>query len=516
MKRPLLFILVSVLFSTLISAQSISKSDIKELDKYYEQVAEDWNVPGFTVAIVKDGELVFSKGYGVKEVGQDKQPDGNTLYAIASNSKAFTSALIAMLVQEGKLDWNDKVVDYLPYFKLYDPWVSREMTIRDLLCHRSGLGTFSGDVIWYKSDLSSEDIIRRAAYLPKAFDFRAGYGYSNLMFITAGEIIKKVTGKPWSDFVQERILDPLGMDRTVTTPYDLDSKGNYATPHAMTEGKNVPIDWVDWQEIGALGGIISSVNDVSKWMIFNMNNGINGDDTLLTASSRNMIWTPHNNFTVNHVKANDFETNFSGYALGWSISDYHGYLRINHGGGYDGMITSVNMLPDLKLGVVVLANGLESPTNAITYYTLDRILGIDGKDYSADYLERMKKRPAVDPRISKAIDARVEGTYPSLDLEKYQGVYYSDIYGEITVKLENDKLRLYFEHSEDLSATLKHWHYNVWEIDWDNIHAWFDFGTLSFKLDNNLSITGMDFSVPNNDIFFEELKPVRLRDLDKK
>lgn len=511
MKRQI--ILAGFLFlSVSILAQPISKSDLTELDQYYTQVAQDWNIPGFSISIVKDGEIIFSKGYGLKEAGKDEAPDGNTLYAIASNSKAFTSALIAMLVQEGKLGWNDKVVDYLPYFEVYDSWVSKEMTIRDLLCHRSGLGTFSGDVIWYKSDLTSKEIIERVQYLPQAYDFRSGYGYSNLMYITAGEIIKKITGKPWHIYVQERILDPLLMDRTVTTPMDLDDMGNYATPHALVSGKNVPIDWVDWQEVGALGGIISSVNDIAKWMIFNMNNGITGSDTLLSESSRNMIWTPHNNFTVNHVSPNDFETNFSGYGLGWSISDYRGNLRINHGGGYDGMISSVNMLPDLKLGVVVLSNGLESPGNAITYYTLDKLLGKENKDWSQVYLERINNRPDEDRRITKARESRVKGTEPSLPIEKYTGKYKSDIYGVIEVKKEDNKLRVYFEHAPQLSATLRHWHYDVWEIDWDNIHAWFDFGTLKFNLNNNLEIIGMDFSVPNGDIFFEELKPYRVKE----
>ncbi len=510
-RRILLFGLLIVLSSNLIS-QPVSKSNLIELDNYYKQVAKDWNVPGFALAIVQDGEIVFSKGYGLKEVGKDDIPDGNTLYAIASNSKAFTSALVAMLVQEGKLGWNDKVVDYLPYFKLYDSWVSKEMTIRDLLSHRCGLGTFSGDIIWYKSDLTSKEIIERIKYLPKAYDFRAGYGYSNVMYITMGEIIKEVTGKSWSDNVKERILDPLGMDRTVTSPYDLDDMGNYATPHALVDGENIPIEWVDWEEIGALGGIISSVNDVSKWMIFNMDHGIIGGDTLLTPSSINLIWTPHNNFTVDHTRKNDFDRHFRGYGLGWTLSDYQGRLFVGHTGGYDGMITAVSMIPDENLGVVVLTNGLETPYMALTYYTIDKLLGVDGKDWSAEYLKRSRSRPAVDPRITRALKSKIEGTSSSLGIESYAGKYRSDIYGFIEVKLEGEKLRLYFEHAPELSATLNHWHYDVWEIDWDNIHAWFDFGTLKFNFDNNLEITGLDFSVPNGDIFFEELKPYRVKE----
>lgn len=205
-------ILPLLLISGTLFAQQVN---LEKLDAYFEKTAKDWGIPGMSVGIVKDGEIVFSKGYGVLEVNKPEKPDGNTLYAIASNSKAFTSAIIAMLVQEGKLNWKDKVQKYLPYFELYNSFVSNETTIKDLLCHRVGLGTFSGDVIWYKSDLTSEEIIKRLKYIPKQYNFRDGYGYSNVMYITAGEVIKTVTGKTWGENVQERILDPVGMKRTI-------------------------------------------------------------------------------------------------------------------------------------------------------------------------------------------------------------------------------------------------------------------------------------------------------------
>ena len=259
--KPYLFLFLFLLFEgTLIQAQS--KQDLEALDKYYEKMVKDWDVPSASIGIVKDGELIFTGNYGVKEIGKKEKPDKNTLYAIASNSKAFTSALIGMLVQEGKLDWNDKVKKHLPYFAVYDPWVSDHVTIRDILSHRVGLGTFSGDNIWYKSELTAEEIIRRIRYVPKAYDFRAGYGYSNLMFITAGEIIETVTGKSWGDNVKERILEPLGMNRTIASIKDLSSKGNYATPHARKDNKNYIIDWTNWDEVAATGGLISSVEDI--------------------------------------------------------------------------------------------------------------------------------------------------------------------------------------------------------------------------------------------------------------
>lgn len=502
-----LVFLFTLLFSMSLFAQDV---DYNKLDNYFSKTVSDWGIPGLSVAIVKDGEIVFSKGYGEMEVGKNNPPDGNTLYAIASNTKAFTSFMMAQLVEEGKIKWDDKVQKYLPYFELYNPFVSSETTIKDLLCHRVGLGTFSGDVIWYKSDLTSEEIIKRLKYLEPQYNFRDGYGYSNVMFITAGEVIKTVTGKSWGENVQQRILDPVGMNRTIYSIRKLDEKGNYATPHAYEDGKNIPIPYVDWEEVAALGGIISSVNDMAKWMIFNMNNGITGTDTLLSKASRNILWKMHNSYTVDRTQADPFNTHFRGYGLGWGLADYRGRLRVSHGGGFDGMISAVNMIPDEKLGVVVLTNGMNAPTMAVTYYALDAFMGEKEKDWSGEMLAQRKQRQQNDTRVADREAKHVLGTHPSLELEKYAGTYTAAIYGNIEVKLKNGKLRLYFEHTPELSATLEHWHYDVWKINWDKTHAWFNFGTLKFNMTNNLEITGMDFDVPNNDIFFEELKPVRV------
>lgn len=504
----ILIILLSVILTSYSQNTNYEKI-LSKLDTTFQNVYSEWNIPGVSVAIVKDGETIFSKGYGVKEVGKNDKVDGNTLYAIASNSKAFTSAMIATLVQDGKLDWNDKVQTYIPYFEIYDPMISHQVTIRDILSHRVGLGTFSGDVIWYKSTLKVEQIIKRLKYLPKKFDFRDGYGYSNVMYLTAGEIIKTVTGKSWLENIQEIFLKPLNMNRTIISPNKLDDLGNFATPHSLVDGKNIPIEWVSWEEIAAMGGLISSVEDIAKWMIFNLNNGINGEDSILEAKSRNLIWTPHNNFVVSHTKSNDFNTHFRGYGLGWGLSDYHGNLKVSHGGGYDGMISSVTLIPDQKLGVVVLTNGMESPTSAITNYTLDAFLNVEETDWSTKDLERLERRKKRDTRIEDRKNARVLDTKASLGVEKYTGTYKSDIYGNIIVAHVDNQLTLDFEYSPDLKATLSHWHYDVWKINWDKEQAWFKFGTVKFNMDNNLKILGMDFDIPNNDIFFEELKPMR-------
>ena len=508
--KKLSLILVATIHVLVLQAQP----DLKKLDAYFAKALKEWEVPGMSVAIVKDGKVVFSKGYGLKELGKPEKADENTLYAIASNSKAFTTASIAMMVKEGKLSLDDKVRKFLPYFELYDSYVSQDMTVRDLLCHRVGYATFSGDAIWYLSDdLSAEDIIRRAKYLPQTYNFRAGYGYSNIMYIAAGEVIRTINGKPWGATIQEKIFGPVKMDRSITTSKDLEKKGNFAAPHGIIDGKHSPIAWEDWEAIAATGGIISSVNDMAKWMIFNLNNGIAGKDTLLTPQLRNTLWTPHNVFTVNHTDDN-FDTHFRGYGLGWDLSDYKGKMRVGHTGGYSGMLSIVALIPDEKLGVVVLTNGMKGGLmSAVANYTIDAFLKVPERDLSAEYLANTKKRQQADTRISDREKARVPNTKPSVTPEKYVGTYTADIYGNIEVKKEGDKLRISFEHSNRFNATLEHWHYDVWKLKWDDAAnlSWFQFGTVRFELDNNLNVTGLDFDVPNDDIWFYELKPKKIK-----
>lgn len=508
--KKLLLILLIALNTLAVTAQP----DFKKLDAYFAKALKEWDVPGMSVAIVKDGKVVFSKGYGVKESGKPDKADENTLYAIASNSKAFTTTSIAMMVKEGKLSLDDKVRKFLPYFELYDSYVSQDITIRDLLCHRVGFETFSGDAIWYLSDnLSAEDIIRRAKHLPQSYNFRAGYGYSNIMYIAAGEVMKKINGKSWGVTIQDRIFTPLAMDRSVTTSKDIGKKGNFATPHALAENKHSPIAWEDWETIAAMGGIISSANDMAKWMIFNLNNGIAEKDTFLTPQLRNTLWTPHNVFTVNHTDDN-FDTHFRGYGLGWDLSDYKGKMRVGHTGGYSGMLSIVALIPDEKLGVVVLTNGMKGGLmGAITNYTIDAFLNVKERDWSTENLATAKRIQQADTRISDREKAHVLNTKPSVPLEKYVGTYLADIYGNIEVKKEGDKLRVYFEHSNRFNATLEHWHYDVWKLKWDNADdlSWFQFGTVRFEIDNNLTVIGLDFDVPNDDIWFYELKPKKVK-----
>jgi len=504
------FILCWTSFQPSAVAQTNRKSDWEELDAYLRQTRVNWGTPGMVVGVFKNGNLVFCRGYGEKTLGQNDPPDAGTLFAIASNTKAFTATAMAMLVQEGKLQWDDPVRQYLPYFTLYDPWVSESFTIRDLLCHRSGLGTFSGDVLWYRSTLSVPELIKRYRHIEADFPFRSGYGYSNLMYIAAGEVISAVAGKPYRDFVEERIIRPLGMSRSTFQLGQLEALGNVAQPHAQTAGRHYPIPWVSWETVAATGGLISSAQDLARWVNWNIQHGIWQGDTMLSPRLHNQLWTPHNGFTVDHSKS-DKTSSFSTYGLGWQLSDYKGHFRAHHTGGYDGMISSVQIFPDLELGIVVLTNGVRGPITAIPNYIADRILtGRNERDWCGEQLKKQEKREAEDTRIATRMAARVLNTLPGLTPGQMSGTYRCPMYGDITLGVSNDTLQLRFSHTPSYNCRLSHWHHNTWKMEWIEPQAWFGHATVQILTDPNNKPVGLEFDVPNDDIFFEEIKAIKI------
>lgn len=514
MKKINFFIILAITLVTSLQlfAQNI---EVKTLDKYFAKAQKDWNVVGMSVGIIKDGEIVLSKGYGELETGKGNAPDGNSLYAIASNTKAFISTAIGILVDEGKVNWDDPVKKHLPWFEMYDPYVTNHITVRDLLCHRAGLGTFSGDVIWYKSDYTAEEAIRHLKYLKPAYEFRSGYGYSNLMFITAGEVIKAVSGKPWTEFVKERVFNPLGMERTRTSVTELSQMKNVATPHKPDlEDVQHTIPWVNWDNMGAAGGIISSTNDMLKWCQLQIDGGKIEENSIFSLKAQETFWKPHNNFTVSaRTKKTYPNRHVSGYALGWSYFDYEGRMVYNHGGGYDGMYSKVLIVPEENLAMVVLTNSMKGISNALMYYTLDRYFGLEEKDWSTGNLERTRRWEASKGEdIDKRIQARLKDTKPTLMLDDYAGIYHDDLFGDIEIVNKGGSLEINFLTAKALNAKLQHWHNDVFQIKWKEEHAWFDFGTLQFVLDNNLKPKALQFDVPNGDIFFEEIEAARKDD----
>ncbi len=486
--------------------------DLAKLDAYFAKALRDWNVPGMAIAIVKDDKIVFEKGYGVREVGKTERVDEHTLFAVASNSKSFTAAALAILVDEKKISWDDRVQSYLPYFQLYDPYVSAETRVRDLLSHRVGLGTYSGDLLWYGTPYNREEVVRRVRYLKQAYPFRAGYGYSNVMFVAAGEVIAKVYGKPWEEVVREKFLIPLGMKNTITSIRELTPTSNAATPHGEVEGKIVTFPWYNWDVMGAAGAIISSVHDMSQWLRLHMHHGTFEGKRIFSEEQSWTMWTPHNMYALSPSARKQVpHRNFSGYGLGWGLYDYRSRFVATHSGGYDGMFSRMAVVPSEKLGIVILTNSMTSISEPLVYRVLDAYLGGEEKDWSAEALARFKQNKQRElERRQKEIQSRVANTKPSLSLASYTGTYGGPLYGNAEVKLENGSLVLRLLPNPELVADLSHWHYDVFEIKWRKRFPWFGNGKAQFLMDASRKVIEMKLDVPNEDFWFHELEFKRL------
>ncbi|MDT8342252.1 MAG: serine hydrolase [Longimicrobiales bacterium] len=490
--------------------------DLAALDAYFARAQREWPVPGLSVAIVKDGEIVLEKGYGVRDVRGREPVDAHTLYAIASNSKAFTAAALAQQVDAGRLSWDDRVLDHLPWFRLYDDYVTQEMRIRDLLSHRSGLGTYSGDLLWYGTPYTAEEVVRRARHLPPAFSFRDGYGYSNLMFIAAGEVLRAVTGEDWHAYVESAFFGPLGMTRSVTSTTDLDGVENVATPHKYVAGETIPVAWYNWDAMGAAGGIISSVHDMAQWLTAQLAGGAvearaadGGEAVRLFSEARQReMWTVLNPRAVTPGYKRQYpSTHFRGYGMGWSLNDYLGRMVASHGGGYDGMYSQVALVPEEGLGVVVLTNGMTGVAPALVYRVLDAYLGGEPRDWSGEALPGWREsRERFESRARAPEEARVAGTTPSLPLEGYAGRYGGPMYGDATVTVEGGGLVLRLLPNPDLVADLEHLHYDTFVIRWRRELAWFGQGTARFVLDEFGRAREVRLDVPNDDLWFHELE----------
>ena len=501
--------LVAVAFVLCLAAPLAAQQvDVAALDAYFAQAQRAWPVPGFSVAIVKDGSVVLEKGYGVRDVRGADPVDEHTLYAIASNSKAFTAAALAQQVDAERLSWDDRVVDHLPWFRLYDAYVTQDMRIRDLLSHRSGLGTFSGDLLWYGTPYSAEEVVRRARYLPQAYPFRSGYGYSNLMFVAAGEVLRAVSGQDWHDYVEINFLAPLGMGRSVTSVNDLVEKDNVATPHKYRAGETLPLEWYNWDAMGAAGGIISSAHDMARWLLAQLAGGTLGGRRLFSADRQREMWTVHNPMAVSAAYQSRYpSTHFRGYGMGWSLSDYRGRKIASHGGGYDGMYSQVALVPEEGLGVVVLTNGMTDLAGSLVYRVLDAYLGGEARDWAAEALPRWQEaRVAFEARQEAFEKNRISGTRPSLALARYAGTYGGDLYGDATVSVEEGDLVLRLLPNPDLVADLEHLHYDTFLIRWRKELAWFGKGAATFVLDGEGRPEELKLDVPNDDLWFHELE----------
>ena len=500
--------LLLLIFPVFALAQGLDEK-LREIDIYAEKARADWNVPGMAIAIIKDDKVVFAKGYGTRELGKTDKVDENTLFAIASNSKAFTTASLAILADEGKLGWDDKVIKHLPEFELADAYVTREMTIRDLVSHRSGFDTFSGDLLWYETTYKDDEILKRLRYLKPKTSFRSSYGYQNLMFIAAGKVIERVSGKPWSQFVSERILTPIGMLRTTTTIRDLNSKGNYSMPHNESGGTLRVLHLGNVDSAAAVGGLNSSVADVAKWLRLQLGRGKYEGKQIFSEKQSWEMWQQNTAIPISQAGAKFIPTrHFSGYGLGWFLWDYQGRKVVSHGGGLDGMISETAMMPEENLGLVVLTNS-ETPVNVIMQNKIfDAFLNAPKRDWSAEYLSRAKNgKTAETEERAKLEAARVANTKPSLVIKDYAGTYSGSLYGDVTVAEENGKLVLRMLPSPNFVGDLEHWHYDTFRIKWRPTVAYnFPPGFVTFTIDKNGKADEIKIDQPNNDFWFYELE----------
>ncbi len=455
---------------------------------YVAAAVAEWAVPGLAVAVVKEGEVRFAEGFGVRELGHTDPVGIHTLFAIGSTTKAMTAAALGMLVDEGELDWGDRVIDHLPEFQLHDPYVTREIRVRDLLTHRAGLG--NADFLWYEQETTTQEILRRIRYAEPAYSFRAGYTYQNIMYAAAGQVVAAVSGVPWADFVRLRIFDPLGMDGSIPTMATLSDQPDVALPHGMVGGELTVIENASVDPVAAAGSVWSSVHDMSRWMAFLLRGGVtDGGERLLSEETHAELFTPHTIIPLDqfYPTARLTRPRWTTYGLGWFQHDYRGRAVDFHTGSIDGMVAIHGLIREENLGVYVLANRDHAELrHAIMYRVFDQFGDGPGRDWSVDLKQLYDglAREAEEARARAEAD-RVAGTMPSLDEDAYVGEYHDRLHGTVTVS-RDDAGRLRLEYGPGLRGDLEHWHYDTFRVTWDA--GWRGTSLTTFRLDEDARI----------------------------
>lgn len=499
------FLLFSFLFLIPATVIPQEKIDFNKLDAQILQAMDTLYSTGAAVGVIKDGKVVFAKGYGHKNYETKDTVTTNTLFGIASCSKAFTAACIGILVQENKLDWNDRVIDLLPGFKLSDPYITRELRVSDLLTHRSGYNTFDGDLLWYGTNYSTEEILKRFELMPAKKSLRLSYGYSNIMFMVAGQVIKSVTGKTWEQFVEERILNPIGMNQTTTTNTVFNNNMDYAYPH---KDRN-RMDFINYDNVAPAASINSNVNDLLKWLQMWLDDGIVNGDTLLQNDIIQTIFTSQT--VLPGGKGDEIGgRHFMNAAMGWFVSDYAGRKLIQHSGGLPGFLSRVTIVPEDNLGIAVLIND-ESPIySAITSQIIDMYLTDKQTDNFAKAVEMKNKAIERDAkRSAERRSSRIMGTTHSKSLDEYAGVYEDKMYGTVNITYEKGTLNFVMVPASKLFyGKLSHWHYDSFNIKFAD--PFLPEGLVTFQTDNKGKISGFKIDLPNPDFHFYNYNFVKI------
>ena len=444
-------------------------------DQRVEQLRTGFGVPGVAVAIVENGQPTLARGWGVREIGTGKAVDADTIFATGSTGKAFTAAALAVLVDQGKIGWDDKVIDHMPYFRMYDPWVTREMTIRDLLVHRSGLGLGAGDLLFVpNSDRSRKEVTLALRHIEPATSFRSAYAYDNVLYIVAGQLIEDVSGMSWEQFMRRHVFQPLGMTSSTVSASEVVANPNRAEPHARIDG---PVRGLGTQvKLGPetaispvaapAGGLSISANDMTKWLLAQLGRGkIPGSDgNLFSAANAQEMWkpvtlTPTDRFPPEFAAV---EPNFQTYALGWTVQDYRGAKLVWHRGAVFGSLAAVALLPDRNVGLYVAVNSEEGEMiRGLVYELLDHYLGQPRGNWPERFREVRLSRANDAVKFLSAPAAQPAKAGPSLPLSRYVGEYADPWYGPIHIREANGRLTIDFPRSRGMNGTLEHWQYDT-------------------------------------------------------
>ncbi len=511
-RRPLvLFVLVAVLSSDA-SAQTAATAP-PDLDAYVARAMQTFSVPGVSLSVVKDGRVVVAKGYGVRKLGETTAVDAQTLFGIASNTKVVTATALGLLVEEGKLEWNAPVIRYLPWFQMWDPYVTRELSIRDLLVHRSGLGLGAGDLLWWPaSTYDRKEIARRLRFIRPVTSFRSAYAYDNVLYLIAGEVIESLSGKSWEDFVTERILQRVGMSTSNVRHSEALKgvpRGNVATPHAPIGDKVMPIKPFDSDNTNPAGGINSNAVDMAKWMGVLLAHGALPDGSRLisdeTWSEITTVVTPLPTPPPPPELAAQ-RANYRGYALGLGVADYRGQKLLLHTGGLPGYVSRVMLVPDAGLGIAVLTNQESGAAfDAIAFRIADHFLGAPQTDWIAAYQKLTARQDAaVAAAEKKAVASRDAASKPSLPLSKYAGTYVDEWYGDIAIEEQQGKLGIRFTRTPSLTGTLEHWQHDTFIARWSDRELRADaYVTFALNPDGTIDQVKMRAVSPATDFSFD-------------
>jgi CubicO group peptidase (beta-lactamase class C family) len=445
------------------------------LDGHVARAMKEFAVPGLSVAVVKDGRVAHAKGYGVRRVGEAAAVDADTLFGIASNTKAMTCAAISMLADEGRLDWDDPVTKHLPDFQMYDPWVTREVTLRDLVTHRAGLGLGQGDLMWWPAtDFTRREIVRGIRHLKPATSFRSRYAYSNVMYVAAGEVVAEVAGRSWDEFLRERLFAPLGMTRSNTSVSA--NRDNAAAPHLVVKGSLTAVAPMQADNCGAAGAVNSSANDMARWVRMLVECARPGaaatEGCLLKPDSIKRMWTAQIALSPPEPAPGleALRSNFAGYGLGFGLRDYRGRKLVSHTGGLPGYVSQVTLVPEERLGIVVLTNQEEGGAfRSVTQAVLDEYLGAPSPpaDWTAAFRKQSDDQAKrAELAVAAATQVRAASSTPSLPLAAYAGRYRDPWYGDATIAEASGRLVLTMTRTKGMVADLEHWQHDTFVARW--------------------------------------------------